>query len=342
MQLSDFDYELPEELIAQAPVTPRGQSRLLVLERDGAVSHKKFADLPHILGLDHVLILNDTRVFPARLVGRKRSGGRVEILLGEQVDRERQLWLARVRSSRKPSAGTMVTLGERLEAELIGDLGHGRYGVKFHWRGNFDGLLESSGSVPLPPYIHRSVKVEADREWYQTVFAALPGACAAPTAGLHFTAKLMEQLLLCGVRVFTLTLHVGPGTFEPVRTQSVENHRMEGEWYHIPCGVADAINEAMALGKRIVAVGTTSTRALESAFHEGRVQGGTNMTTLFIRPGHRFGVVDSLLTNFHLPRSTPLVLLSAFAGRERVLAAYEDAKRRGYRFLSYGDAFLAL
>jgi S-adenosylmethionine:tRNA ribosyltransferase-isomerase len=342
MRLTDFDYELPKKLIAQEPIAERDQSRLLVLGRDGSITHGRFYELPEILGPNDVLVLNDTRVLPARLVGKKKSGGKVEVLLCERLDRGRQVWLVRVRASRSLRVGSVIFFSQDLEAELVGDLGRGRYGIKFNWRGDFDALLERHGLVPLPPYIKRNGPTQQDKERYQTVFAKWEGACAAPTAGLHFTPMLIDKLRSSGVEVLALTLHVGPGTFAPIRTDVVEDHRMEGEWYSIPQRVADVINHAKRQGKRLVAVGTSSTRALESAFEEGRVVPGTAMTRLFITPGYRFCVVDSLLTNFHLPRSTPLVLLSALVGREKVLSAYEEAKRLAYRFYSYGDAFFAL
>lgn len=342
MQLSDFDYELPEELIAQMPLVERDQCRLLALGRDGSLGHRRFCELPDLLDGDDLLVLNDTRVFPARLIGRKPSGGKVGVLLSELIDPERQVWLARAHTSRSLRAGATVLFSDELAGEVVGDLGRGRCAIKFHWSGNFAEVLERCGAVPLPPYIKRSGSEPLDREHYQTVFASQPGACAAPTAALHFTPGLLDRLRSRGLEILTITLHVGPGTFEPVRAETLEDHRMEGEWCTISREAAEAINRAKERGRRIVAAGTTSTRALESAWESGSVRPGSQIARLFITPGYRFRVVDRLLTNFHLPRSTPLVLVSAFAGREKVLSAYEEAKRQSYRFCSYGDAFLAL
>jgi S-adenosylmethionine:tRNA ribosyltransferase-isomerase len=333
----DFDYDLPAASIAQEPA-PRGESRLLVLDRQGPGRHSRVRDLPRLLHPGDLLVLNDTRVIPARLYGRSAGGGRMEILLIERVA-ERD-WDALVRPGRRARPGAMIELAEGLTAEVIDKREDGRHRLRF--TEPVEPHLDRLGHIPLPPYIHRPDTPE-DRERYQTVFARQPGAVAAPTAGLHFTAKLLEEIAAAGVEIVRVTLHVGIGTFKPVSAERIEEHRMESERYEIGEETAGAIRRARAAGRRIVAVGTTVVRTLESAAQEGggEVRAGSGATRLFITPGYRFQVVDALLTNFHLPCSTLLMLVSAFAGRERVLAAYEEAIREGYRFYSYGDAMLA-
>ena len=327
MLTRDFDYELPEERIAQEPA-PRGESRLLVLDAEGPQRHRRVRDLPGLLRPGDLLVLNDTRVIPARLYGR-RGEGRMEILLVEKLgDLE---WEALVRPGRRARPGTEI-LFEGLAAEVL-DKREDRYRLRFSEP--VESHLDRLGHIPLPPYIHRPDEA-SDRDRYQTVFARTPGAIAAPTAGLHFTERLLEEIAAAGIGIARVTLHVGIGTFKPVSAERIEDHRMDRERYEVGEETAEAIRRTRESGGRIVAVGTTVVRTLESSAGTA----GSGSTELFITPGFRFRVVDVLLTNFHLPRSTLLMLVSAFAGRERVLAAYEEAIREGYRFYSYGDAML--
>ncbi|HET9228414.1 MAG TPA: tRNA preQ1(34) S-adenosylmethionine ribosyltransferase-isomerase QueA [Thermoanaerobaculia bacterium] len=322
MLTSDFDYDLPEDRIAQEPA-PRGESRLLVLDAEGPERHRRVRDLPALLRPNDLLVLNDTRVIPARLFGR-RGEGKMEVLLVEKLgDRD---WEALVRPGKRAKPGTEIVL-EGLSAEVV-EKREDRYRLRFSEP--VEPHLDRLGHIPLPPYIHRPDEA-ADRERYQTVFARTPGAIAAPTAGLHFSKAILEEL-----RTAWVTLHVGIGTFKPVSAERIEDHRMDRERYEVSEETAKAIRHTRESGGRIVAVGTTVVRTLESSGGEA----GSGSTELFITPGYRFKVVDVLLTNFHLPRSTLLMLVSAFAGRERVLAAYEEAVREGYRFYSYGDAML--
>jgi len=333
----DFDYELPAASIAQEPA-PRGESRLLVLDRDGPERHARVRDLPRLLRPGDLLVLNDTRVIPARLFGRRiGGGGRMELLLVERTG-ERE-WNALVKPGKRARPGTAIELAPGLTAEVIDKDEEGRYRLRFSEP--VEPHLERLGHVPLPPYIHRPDTPE-DRERYQTVYARSPGAIAAPTAGLHFSEELLREIEAAGIAIARVTLHVGIGTFKPVSAERIEEHRMDRERYEIGEEAAATIRRTRELAGRIVAVGTTVVRTLESAAlaGDGEVRTGASATELFITPGFRFQVVDALLTNFHLPRSTLLMLISAFAGRERVLAAYEEAIREGYRFYSYGDAML--
>lgn len=340
MLTRDFDYELPPGSIAQRPA-PRGGSRLLVLDAAGAARHRRVRDLPELLAAGDLVVVNDTRVIPARLFARREpGGGRVELLLVEKVGA--RAWDALARPGRKARPGTRLDLGEGLTAETVerpgepDTEGDGRLRVVFSEP--VEPHLERLGHVPLPPYIKRPGEA-ADRERYQTVYARNPGAIAAPTAGLHFDQELLGAVEACGAGVAAITLHVGIGTFKPVTAALVHEHRMEAERYEIPEAAADAIARVRSGGGRIVAVGTTVVRALEAAARDdGTVPAGPGRTDLFITPGWRFRAADALLTNFHLPRSTLLMLVSAFAGRERVLAAYREAIAEGYRFYSYGDA----
>lgn len=357
MLTDDFDYALPEERIAQRPAA-RGESRLLVVDAEGADRHRRVRDLPALLRPGDLLVVNDTRVIPARLFARRRpGGGRVEILLVEKVGPRE--WDALVRPGRKARPGTALDLAPGLEAEMVDRPdepepgpggGDGRRRVRFSEP--VEPWLDRLGHVPLPPYIRRTDEA-ADRETYQTVYARSPGAIAAPTAGLHLSEELLAELASRGIGTAAVTLHVGIGTFQPVTATLVHEHRMERERYAIPEETADRIAATRAAGGRVVAVGTTVVRTLEGAAAEaaegaGRdaadparpVRAGEGSTALFIVPGFRFRVVDALMTNFHLPRSTLLMLVSAFAGRERVLAAYREAIDEGYRFYSYGDAML--
>ena len=347
MDLADFDYDLPPALIAQEPVARRDAARLLRLGReDGAIAHHRFADLRTLLPDDCVLVLNDTRVIPARLRGRKSTGGKVELLLVRRVSDAAQTWRVLCKGAGNQRAGDRVTLAGDLRAEWVSAPADGEGVVRFFSAPGSDEdvarLLERFGEAPLPPYIKRPPGPgAADRARYQTVYARAPGAVAAPTAGLHFTPELLAALERDGVTLCFVTLHVGPGTFQPVRTDRVEAHRMAAEAYDIGPAAAQTVNAAKARGRKVIAVGTTTTRALEAAArHDGRVRPGADETDLFLYPGARFRIVDGLLTNFHLPRSTLLLLVAALAGREHVLHAYAEAVRRGYRFYSYGDAML--
>ncbi|TCK03971.1 tRNA preQ1(34) S-adenosylmethionine ribosyltransferase-isomerase QueA [Phorcysia thermohydrogeniphila] len=343
MKVSDFDYELPKELIAKFPVEPRDSARLMVLHRDsGKLEHRIFRDIVEYLKEGDVLVLNDTKVIPARLFGRLETGGKVELLLVRQP--LPNLWEVMAKPARKLKEGKRIIFDEELEGIVKGYAGEGRRLVEFKVKGNKDFMekLEKVGHIPLPPYIEREERPE-DREKYQTVFAQKPGAVAAPTAGLHFTEELLEKLRDKGVIIKTVTLHVGPGTFKPVKVENVEEHQMDYETYNVPEETAKEVNRAKDEGRRVIAVGTTVVRTLESAADEsGRVKSGEGSTNLFIYPGYRFKVIDALITNFHLPRSTLLMLVSAFAGRERILNAYREAVKEGYRFYSYGDAMLIL
>lgn len=335
MRTDLFDFHLPEELIAQHPPAQRGGSRLLHVA--GAVlTHRQFADLPTLLRPDDLLVLNDTRVLKARLFGQKASGGQVEVLV-ERVTGEREV-LAQVRASKSPKPGSRIVLAGELEVEVLGREGE-FFCLRFLSDESAYDMLERYGKLPLPPYITHAAG-EEDESRYQTVFAREPGAVAAPTAGLHFDDAMLATLRAQGVRTAQVTLHVGAGTFKPVRAENVSEHVMHSERYRIPQATVDAIRETRARGGRVVAVGTTSLRALESAAAQGELQAGERETNIFITPGYPFQVVDVLLTNFHLPRSTLLMLVCAFGGMENLLAAYREAVEQGYRFFSYGDAML--
>ena len=343
MRVADFDFDLPEALVAQRPVEPRDSSRLLALDRrSGGISHHRFSDLPELLRPGDLLVLNDTRVIPAKLVGRKPSGGRVELLLVERLESSERaaVWCCLLKASRKPAVGTELCFDGELRGEVLSR-------EQEQWRlrlscttGTLDACLEQCGRPPLPPYIRRDDEAPGeDHLRYQTVFARRPGAIAAPTAGLHFTTELLDRLGAEGVAQSWLTLHVGLGTFQPLGVERVEDHRMHAERYELPASVVQAVDEARARGGRVVAAGTTTVRALEQrAAGGGRISAGRGRSSLFIYPGFRFRVVDAMITNFHLPRSTLLMLVSAFAGREQLLEAYRRAVAERYRFFSYGDA----
>jgi len=351
---SSYEYDLPEELIAQEPAARRDGSRMMVLpRRGGSAEHHRFAELPELLRGDELLVLNDTRVIPARIFGRKDTGGRVEVLgLGPWGGDET---VAMVRSSKAPGAGQGISLGDGeagVEAEVADVLGEGRFRLRLRGgvgaeeplpqgRGSWKEVFEALGDMPLPPYIRRARTTAADRERYQTVFADRAGAGAAPTAGLHFTGGILDALRARGVEIARLTLHVGPGTFLPVRVDDIREHRMHSESWRMPEETADAVNRAVAEGRRVLAAGTTVVRTLEAAARpDGRLRGGEGETGIFIHPGFRLRVVDQLLTNFHLPGSTLLMLVAALCGRERILDAYREAARARYRFYSYGDCML--
>ena len=334
MLLSDFHFDLPEELIAQRPLPARGASRLLSLDGPGGVLNDlRFADLPDLLRPGDLLVFNDTRVMRARLYGRKDTGGRLEILVERLLGPDEAL--VHVRASKPPKPGSRILLdgGETLEMRS-------RDGDLFRLRAldeDFPSLMERHGHMPLPPYIQRADDA-SDLERYQTVYARREGAVAAPTAGLHFDEVMLERLGRRGVGFLFVTLHVGAGTFAPVRVQRLDEHRMHAEWLEVGEEVCERIREARAAGGRVVAVGTTSVRSLESAAADGELAPFRGDTRLFIRPGYRYRVVDAMITNFHLPESTLLMLIAAFAGYEQVLAAYRHAVAQRYRFFSYGDA----
>lgn len=334
MRRQDFHYDLPPELIAQRPPAKRTAARLLCLDgADGAVADRQFTDFPTLVGPDDLLVFNDTRVIPARLFGRKASGGKLELLVERILDEHSVL--AHLRASKAPGAGTALILEPNLAAVV-----EGREGSLFRVR--FDGppvleLLEEHGHMPLPPYVERADEA-ADRDRYQTVFAQTPGAVAAPTAGLHFDAGMLERLDAAGIRRRFVTLHVGAGTFQPVRVDDIRKHHMHSEYAVVNQNVVDAVAETRARGGRVIAIGTTAVRSLESAAAGGQLRPFADETQLFIFPGYQFRVVDAMLTNFHLPESTLLMLVSAFAGRDAVLAAYRHAVAERYRFFSYGDA----
>ncbi len=335
MLIEDFDYELPKELIAQSPASERDKSRLMVLPRGaGSIRHGIFSDLPEYLGPGDVMVINDAKVVPSRLMGTKATGGRIEALILRRIGEERYEALIKG----KTAPGTEVIFTTELQAAVEEDLGGGKKVIRFSKPGAEEAIRKAA-SMPLPPYIDPSGRdADRDRERYQTVYAARPGAVAAPTAGLHFTEALLREIKEKGVSVVSVTLQVGPGTFMPVREEVIERHEMEEEEYSVPEETADAVNRALAEGRRVIAVGTTSARTLESAFRDGQVRPGEARTRLFIYPGYEFKAIRAIVTNFHLPKSTLLMLICAFAGRDKTLSAYQEAVRAGYRFYSYGDA----
>ena len=341
MQTHDFYYDLPKELIAQTPIERRDASRLMTLDRrTGAVGHHHFYDLPDFLNPGDCLILNDSRVLPARLLGQRLpGGGACEVLL--LTDKGDKVWECLVRPGRKLRKGTRLTFGEgALTAEIVDVLEEGNRLVRFDYDGIFLETLEKLGKMPLPPYIKEELQ---DQERYQTVYSKVLGSAAAPTAGLHFTPELLEKIAAKGVGIGYVTLHVGLGTFRPVKEDNIEDHPMHSEYCTISQETADLINRTRAGGGRCICVGTTSCRTLESwAAEDGHMEAKSGWTDIYIYPGYKFKVMDGLVTNFHLPESTLIMLVSAFAGREHVLAAYEEAVREKYRFFSFGDAmFLA-
>jgi len=336
MKRTDFQYELPPELIAQLPLDQRSASRLLCFDKfSGALSDRIFSDLPTLLNPGDLLVFNNTEVIPARLFGKKASGGRVEILV-ERLLSQREC-LAQIRASKSPKPGGILILEDGSELLMLG-----REDSFFHLQavgGDLMDLLQGLGHMPLPPYITRE-DTERDRRRYQTVFAETPGAVAAPTAGLHFDQALLDQLKETGIHSTTVTLHVGAGTFQPVRVDNIEDHHMHAEWLEVPQSACDAIVAARARGGRVIAVGTTAVRSLETAAQGGSLEPYSGDSRIFIYPPYQFRVVDAMITNFHLPESTLLMLVSAFAGREQTLAAYRHAVQHRYRFFSYGDAML--
>lgn len=341
MKTSDFFYELPEELIAQDPLEDRTASRLLVLDKKtDKLEHKIFSDVIDYLNQGDCLVINNTRVIPARLIGEKEgTGGKVEILLLKRLKND--IWETLVKPGKKLRPGARVTFGDgRLKAEIMEIAEEGNRLVKFYYEGIFEEILDSLGEMPLPPYITHKLE---DKEMYQTVYAKFNGSAAAPTAGLHFTNELLERIRQKGIRIASITLHVGLGTFRPVKVEDVNNHHMHTEWYEVNKEAADIINETKKNGGRVICVGTTSCRTIESvADEDGLMSAKTGETDIFIYPGYKFKVMDGLITNFHLPESTLVMLVSAFAGKERVLSAYETAVKEKYRFFSFGDAMILI
>ena len=341
MKTSDFFYDLPEELIAQDPLEDRTASRLLVLDRKtGVVKHKIFSDVIDYLNKGDCLVINNTRVIPARLIGEKEgTGGKVEVLLLKR--RANDVWETLVKPGKKLRPGAKITFGDgRLRAEVLEVVEEGNRLVKFHYEGIFEEILDSLGEMPLPPYITHKLE---DKEMYQTVYAKFDGSAAAPTAGLHFTKELLNKIEEKGIKIASITLHVGLGTFRPVKVDDVNNHHMHTEWYEVNAEAADIINETKRNGGRVICVGTTSCRTIESVADEkGYMKAKTGETDIFIYPGYKFKVMDGLITNFHLPESTLVMLVSAFAGKENVLSAYETAVKERYRFFSFGDAMILI
>ena len=341
MKTSDFYYDLPEELIAQDPLEDRTASKLLVLDRKtGAVKHKIFSDVIDYLNEGDCLVINNTRVIPARLIGEKEgTGGKVEVLLLKR--RANDVWETLVKPGKKLKPGAKITFGDgRLRAEVLEVVEEGNRLVKFYYEGIFEEILDSLGEMPLPPYITHKLE---DKEMYQTVYAKFDGSAAAPTAGLHFTKELLNKIEEKGIKIASITLHVGLGTFRPVKVDDVNNHHMHTEWYEVNAEAAEIINETKRNGGRVICVGTTSCRTIESVADEnGYMKAKTGETDIFIYPGYKFKIMDGLITNFHLPESTLVMLVSAFAGKENVLSAYETAVKEKYRFFSFGDAMILI
>ena len=341
MKTSDFYFELPQELIAQDPLEDRSASRLLALDRkSGRVKHGQFVDLKGYLHSGDCLVINDTKVIPARLYGKKTdTGASVELLLLKR--REHDVWETLVKPGRKAKPGCRLSFGDGLlTGEIVDVVDEGNRLIRFTYEGIFEGILDQLGEMPLPPYITHKLE---DKNRYQTVYAKWEGSAAAPTAGLHFTSRMLEEIRRMGVEIAHVTLHVGLGTFRPVKVENVDEHHMHSEYYQIEEEQAQLINKTRKAGGRIIAVGTTSCRTLESAADsQGVIRAGGGWTDIFIYPGYDFRVIDGLITNFHLPESTLLMLVSAFAGREHVLAAYEEAVQEQYRFFSFGDAMFII
>ena len=342
MKLTDYDYDLPEALIAQQPCPQRDASRLMVVDRQTRkIHHTQFSQISEFLPGRSLLVINDTKVIPARLIGRKLpTGGKIEVLLTRQKGTD--TWEALVKPGRRVTHGTRVAFGKGvLTGKILAKSALGLYTVRFEYDGDFQEILAQVGRVPLPPYIKREPS-RADKEEYQCVYATEAGAIAAPTAGMHFTLELMDKLRCGGIHHVPLTLHVGLGTFQPVKVEDIKMHKMHSEYFELSQTSANQINTAKQEGRKIVAVGTTSVRALETVALEGNVEPYRGYTDIFIYPGYQFQITDALVTNFHLPKSTLLMLVSAFARHEFILEAYQEAIAQKYRFYSYGDAMLIL
>ncbi|MGL5417103.1 MAG: tRNA preQ1(34) S-adenosylmethionine ribosyltransferase-isomerase QueA [Clostridium sp.] len=337
MKVSDFDFNLPEELIAQHPLKERDSSRLMVLDKKtGEIEHKKFSDIIDYLNEGDTLILNNTRVMPARLIGQKEeTGGKIEFLLLKRLEGDK--WECLAKPGKTARVGRKFTFGDgKLKCEVIEVLETGNRVIEFSYDGIFEEVLDSLGEMPLPPYIHERLD---DKERYQTVYSKEKGSAAAPTAGLHFTEELLEKIKEKGINIGYLTLHVGLGTFRPVQVDDINNHVMHSEFYQVSAETADLINKTKENGGRVISVGTTSTRTLETVADEnGKIKESSGWTDIFIYPGYKFKVVDNLITNFHLPESTLIMLVSSLAGQENVLNAYNVAVKEKYRFFSFGDA----
>jgi len=345
MRANELNYNLPKCLIAQYPVKPRDRARLMALNREeGKILHSIFYRLGDFLQQEDILVVNDSKVFPARLFGYKETQGKVQILLLRKLPMEGEVWECLVSRGKRLKEGDKIHFSPELMGEVRSNGSEGKKDISFEAHGNFWELIHRVGHVPLPPYIKREAKDEIDREGYQTIFARHEGAVAAPTAGLHFTPELKKKIEGKGVPIYTITLHVGIGSFRPIRADGeVKDHHLETEMYDIPFSSAEAINSARKKGGKVFAVGTTVVRALESAADEsGTIHPKRGMTDLYIYPGYRFKVVDALITNFHLPRSTLLLLVFAFGGKEFVMKAYQEAIREGYQFYSYGDGMLIM
>ena len=336
MLLTDFDYELPEELIAQTPIEPRNASRLMVLDKvNETIEHSHFYDLQKYLKAGDVLVLNDTRVIPARLIGHRESGGQVEIFLLRRIDGDK--WETLAKPGKKAAISNVINFGKKLSCKIVDKTDFGGRIVEFEYEGIFEEILDKLGETPLPPYIHEKL---ANSERYQTVYNRERGSAAAPTAGLHLTKEQMSQLQQAGIKFGYVTLHVGLGTFRPVKVDKIEDHEMHEEYYSIPAETVELINQAKKSGSEVIAVGTTTTRALESAAVTGELKAQSGMTNIFIYPGYQFKVIDGMITNFHLPKSTLIMMISAFAGRDFIMRAYREAVQNKYRFFSFGDAML--
>lgn len=335
MRVQDYDYDLPQELIAQTPIEPRDHSRLLLVDRQKTtLEHKHFYDLVSYLRPGDLLIMNNTRVIPARLIGHKDTGAKVEVFLLHRQSAD--VWETLVRPGKKMLPGTKVSFGEKLQGEILEKTDFGGRIVRFSYNGIFEEILDELGQTPLPPYIHEQLE---DKERYQTVYAEVDGSAAAPTAGLHFTTELMQKIRDAGVDIRFVTLDVGLGTFRPVSVDDIRDHVMHSEYYSVSEETAQKVAQTKQAGGRVIAIGTTAVRTLESAANpDGTIRAGAGKTSIFIYPGFHFQVVDAMVTNFHLPQSTLLMLVSAFAGRERMLDVYRQAVEERYRFFSFGDA----
>ena len=354
MRVEEFDYRLPDDFIAQHPLEDRDESRLLVVNRkDGSVEHRTFNEISQYMQDGDVLVINDTRVIPARLFGAKETGGRCEVLVLRQLSRsyledniELSEWECLIKASKKPKEGQKIFFNGSCQGEVIHKHPNGKSLIRFRTNGDFEGVLNKIGEAPLPPYIKSDEKLrgfKGDIQRYQTVYAKKKGAIAAPTAGFHFTEGLLSKIQDKGVKIVCITVHIGLGTFMPVRVKDIENHVLEAEYFEIDREAASLINEAVVRKRKIIAVGTSTTRALESAAYQDKsVKPMSGFTSLFIYNGYQFKIVDALITNFHQPKSTPLLLVSAFAGKEMVKDIYKRAIKEKYRFLSYGDGMLIL
>ncbi len=340
LKKSSYHYDLPEELIAQYPLSKRSSSKLLVLNKqNGEVSHKQFSNIVDYFKKGDVLVVNSTKVIPARLIGTKESGAKIEIFLLSHVVND--TWRCLVKPGRKCPLGTTITVNDKFSG-TIKDFGlEGSRLIEFKYEGNFWSALSEAGNIPLPPYIKRDAEL-ADTSSYQTIYAKFKGSVAAPTAGLHFTEQVFEDLRNKGVEIAEVLLHVGLGTFRPVKTDNIEEHAMHSEYCSISEETASVINAAKEQGRRVIAVGTTSTRTLESFAKNNRVESGDKWTSIFIYPGKKFQIIDAMITNFHMPESTLIMMISAFAGYENVINAYQIAVEKKYRFFSYGDAMLII